>query len=272
MAKAELVFVATIDGIYTLSNPGGIGRWLRAGHALQSHAISALWANPLDPTILIASGHTTSWQSLDGGQQWQPISMPAMHQFIASRTTPQRILARDGSQAYLSHDAGTTWQTLAPATHISAGGDTLWYGDTTTSRCSSDGGLTWEHLPVGHTIYLSNDGALQLTQTSTQQWLIDGEAIPTPPTNWQAKAVLAGTPLAILGVVDQHLYAYHTTWQASEPAITPRVIHPTTYHPDRVWVGADDGSVWYSEQRGLAWQPIRTGLPTINAIASARLI
>lgn len=272
MAKAELVFVATNDGIYTLSNPGGIGRWLRAGHALQSHAISALWANPVDPTTLIASGHTTSWQSSDGGQEWQPISMPAMHQFIASRTVPQRILARDGSHAYLSHDAGATWQTLAPATYISAGGDTLWYGDATASQHSRDGGLTWTHLPVGHTIYLSNDGALQLTQTSAQQWQTDGGEIPPPPANWQARAILAGTPLAILGVVDQHLYGYHTTWQASEPAITPRVIHPTTYHPDRVWVGADDGSLWYSENRGVDWQSIRTGFPSINAIASARLI
>ena len=272
MAKAELVFVATDDGIHTFSNPGGIGRWLRAGHALQSHPIHALWANPLDPTMLIASGVASSWQSLDGGQQWHPITMPTMQQFVASRTTPQRIFARDTTSAYLSHDAGTTWQQLSHATHISAGGDMLWYGDATTSQLSNDGGATWQTSPSIQQLWLSNDGNQRLTVTNDTHWECDTLALPMPPANWQAMAILAGAPCTILGIVDHHLYTYHTNWHASDPAIMPHVVHATTYHPDRVWVGDSTGTLWYSEQRGLAWQPIRTGLPHITAIASARLI
>jgi len=272
MAKAELVFIATADGIWILSNPGGIGRWLKAGHALQSHPITAIWANPLDPTMLIASGHTTRWRSTDGGQQWDPISMPPIHQFIASRTTPTRIMAHDGTLAYISHDAGMTWHTLGNATHISAGADTLWYGDTTTSQLSSDGGQTWHSTPIGQTISLSNDGTQRLTCTSDQYWIGDNGVIPPPPAGWQAATLLSGTPFALLGVAQQHLWSYRTTWQMSEATITPRIIHPTTYHPDRVWIGDDNGTVWYSENRGLDWLTIRTGFPPINAIASARLI
>jgi hypothetical protein len=272
MAKAELVFIATADGVWTLSNPGGIGRWLKAGHALQSHPITAIWANPLDPTMLIASGATTSWRSTDGGQQWDQISMPPIHQFIASRTTPARIVAYDDALAYISPDAGMTWHILGNATQISAGGDTIWYGDTTTSQLSSDGGLTWQPTPIGQTISLSNDGTQRLTCTSNQQWIGDNGVIPTPPAGWQAATLLSGTPFALLGVAQQHLWSYHTTWQISAPAIIPRVIHATTYHPDRVWIGDDNGTVWYSENRGLDWQSIRTGFPPINAIASARLI
>ncbi|NBU63724.1 MAG: hypothetical protein EBS29_04365 [Chloroflexia bacterium] len=272
MAKAELVFVATIDGVHTFSNPGGIGRWLRAGHALQSHAIQALWANPLDPTMLIASSATSSWRSLDGGQQWQAVAMPAMQQFVASRTLPQRVFARDHTYAYLSHDAGATWQQLAYATDISAGGDTLWYGDATTSHHSHDGGGTWHASPTIKRLLLSNDGNQRLTMTHDNRWECDTQALPPAPTNWQATTILAGAPLAILGVAEHQLYAYHITWQISDPLIAPSVIHATTYHPDRVWVGDDPGTLWYSEQRGLAWQPIRTGLPAITAIASARLI
>jgi hypothetical protein len=272
MAKAELVFIATADGVWTLSNPGGIGRWLKAGHALQSHPITAIWANPLDPTMLIASGHTTRWRSTDGGQQWQPISMPPIHQFIASRTTPTRIMAHDGALAYISPDTGMTWHTLGNATHISAGGDTLWYGDTITGQLSSDGGLTWQHTSSGKTISLSNDGTQQLTRTSDQQWIGDNGIIPTPPTGWQVATLLSGTPFAVLGVAQQRLWSYRTTWQASESTIIPRVIHATTYHPDRVWIGDESGTVWYSENRGLDWQSIRTGFPQIHAIASARLI
>lgn len=272
MAKAELVFIATADGVLTLSNPGGIGRWLKAGHTLQSQPIVAIWANPLDPTMLIASGVTTRWRSNDGGQQWHAMNIPAMHQFIASRTTPARIVAHDGTLAYISHDTGITWQTLGTATQLSAGGDMIWYGDATTSQCSRDGGLTWQHTPIGQHIYFSNDGAQRITDTSNNQWLTDSGGIPLPPANWHAVTILAGAPLAIVAIVDHHLYGYHTTWQMSAPAITPHVIHPTTYHPDRVWVGANDGTLWYSENRGLDWMHIRTGLPPINAIASARLI
>ena len=272
MAKAELVFIATADGVLTLSNPGGIGRWLKAGHTLQSHPIVAIWANPLDPTMLIASGPTASWRSTDGGQQWHPISMPPMHQFIASRTTPARIVAHDGTLAYISHDTGMTWHTLGNATQLSTGGDIIWYGDATTGQLSSDGGLTWHGTPNGQTISLSNDGTQRLTRTSDQQWIIASGDIPPPPANWQAVAILAGTPLSILGIVDYHLYGYHTTWHVSEPSITPRVIHATTYHPDRVWIGDERGTIWYSENRGLDWITIRTGFPQIHAIASARLI
>jgi hypothetical protein len=222
--------------------------------------------------MLIASGATTSWRSTDGGQQWDPISMPPMHQFIASRTTSTRIVAYDGTLAYISPDAGITWQTLGSATHISAGADTLWYGDATTSQLSSDGGQTWQPTPIGQTISLSNDGTQRLTCTSNQQWIGDNGVIPTPPAGWQTATLLSGTPFALLGVAQQHLWYYHTTWQMSEAIITPRIIHATTYHPDRVWVGDDNGTVWYSENRGLDWQSIRTGFPPINAIASARLI
>lgn len=272
MAKAELVFIATADGVWTLSNPGGIGRWLKAGHTLQAHPIVAIWANPLDPTMLIASGHTTSWRSVDGGQQWNPINMPPMRQFMASRTTPTRIVAYDGTLAYISHDTGITWQMLGNATLISVGGDIIWYGDTTTSQLSNDGGQTWQSTPIGQTISLSNDGTQRLTCTSDQQWIGDNSVIPTPPAGWQAATLLSGTPFALLGVAQQLLWSYHTTWQVSEATITPRVIHATTYHPDRVWIGDDSGTVWYSENRGLDWQSIRTGFPQINAIASARLI
>ena len=271
MAKAELVFIATADGVWILSNPGGIGRWLRAGHALQSHPITAIWANPLDPTMLIASGASISWRSTDGGQQWDPISMPSMHQFIASRT-PTRIVAHDGTLAYISHDAGMTWQTLGNATQLSAGGDTIWYGDATTSQLSSDGGQTWHSTPISQTISLSNDGTQRLTGTSDQHWIGDNGVIPAPPAGWQAATLLSGTPFVLLGVAQQRLWSYRTTWQASAPAITPLIIHPTTYHPDRVWIGDDNGTVWYSENRGLDWLTIRTGFPPINAIASARLI
>lgn len=271
MAKAELVFVATTDGLFILSNPGSIGRWLKAGHALQSHAVTAIWANPTDPTMLIASSHTTSWQSTDGGQQWHLISMPAMQQFIASRHTPSRILARDDTCAYLSIDAGTSWQTLAPATHISAGGDLLWYGNATMGQLSVDGGQTWNHTPSGHIICLSNDGAQRLTYNNHQQWVGDAD-LAQPPAGWQASVLLAGTPTCLLGIANQCMWSYQTTWQPSTPAITPRVIHPTTYHPDRVWIGDSTGMLWHSTNRGNDWQSVGAGFLQINAIASARLI
>ncbi len=272
MAKAELVFIATADGIITLSNPGAIGRWLKAGHSLQSHPIAALWANPLDPTMLIASGPTTSWRSIDGGQQWDAINIPKMQQFIASRTTPTRIFAHDGALAYISHDNGISWHTLGNATQLSAGGDTLWYSNATTSHLSIDGGLTWDSSPFSQTIYLSNDGTQRLHHTSAKEWIAALGIIPAPPVGWQANTLLSGTPFALIGVAQQQVWRYQNEWHHCEAAINPRVIHPTTYHPDRIWIGDMGGTVWYSENRGNDWLTIRSGFPQINAIASARLI
>jgi hypothetical protein len=263
--------VATIDGIFTFSNPGGIGRWLKAGQALPAHTIIALWLNPLDPTQLIASGSSTSWQSLDGGQQWQPHPIPAMHQFIASRTAPHRILARDHTHAYLSHDAGHTWQMLAAVPAISVpAAIPCGMAMPLTSQLSHDGGATWQASTTR--LWVSNDGTQHLSHTHNQ-WLVDNDTLPLPPNDWQAVAILAGTPRAILW--SRRSAFIHLPYRvASEPnQPSPHTLstpHPTI--PIVFGLAIHTGRCGIAKIVGLTWQSIRTGLPTITAIASARLI
>lgn len=72
MAKAGLLFLGTDDGLIILSNPGAIGRWVRAGHELSGSAITAIAVNPNDPQQILAAGRTGVWRSTDGAQTWTP--------------------------------------------------------------------------------------------------------------------------------------------------------------------------------------------------------
>ena len=166
MAKAELIYLATQSGLVTLSNPGGIGRWLKAGTSMQAQPLCCVWSNPQDPTHVICGDGHQLWQSHDGAQQWQPMAGPACRVLCASRTSPNRILAGDGVSAWLSHDAGVTWHALGHAQHVGMAGETLWYDQMQ----SSDGGQRWQTISATIAA-LSYDAKSRLMRDADGTWV-----------------------------------------------------------------------------------------------------
>jgi photosystem II stability/assembly factor-like uncharacterized protein len=272
MAKAELLVVGSHTGCTILSNPGGIGRWLKAGTALSGELVQAVWAHPEDPTTLLCSTTSQLWQSHDGGQQWHVVTAPPMTTLIASRTTPNRVVGHDGAALYISHDAGSTWQMLMPAHAVSGGAECYWVLHAHEGLMSTDGGQSWQPIPppVPSHVVASSTGqaALQALDGSWSQ----GIAHPHTTAPLQATAYLAGATPTLLAQYGTELWHHHATWQLVTPAPVATLLHPTMYHPDRVWAGTVVGELWLSNDRGLHWESIRANMGHIVACASARLI
>jgi hypothetical protein len=272
MAKAELVLIGTDDGVVLLSNPGGIGRWLKSAHALRGRIIVATWAHPNDPTQLLCSDASHMWRSIDGGQQWEQIDGPACQRIIASRTSPERIWAHDGHMAYLSHDAGTTWQTVAPADQIAGGGDVLWYSHANEGFLSTSGGTTWEPTPTWQHVVISHDGQ-HLWYGADGSLGYAQTRIDDTPTDFVPVLACAGAA-RVVGASASSLWSYADDWHLIEllHGQSIAVLATTLYHPDRAWAGDTAGNVWYSSDRCLTWELIRGGFVSIHALATARLL
>ena len=267
MAKAELLFVATTSGIITLSNPGGIGRWLKAGHSLTTHAITCVWCNPSDPTHVLCGDGSQLWQSHDGAQTWHPLAGPACRTLIASRTAPTRIMGHDGQHAWLSDDAGASWRQLGVAMRIGMAGDVVWYDQ----QLSRDGGQTW-HPHAPQCVGISSDSHTMLTTTDdVTVWSLANQPIPAPAVACQSWAVCGGQPWTCLGVHAGTVWRYQDAWQM-QTQITAHIVYASIYHPDHVWAASHAGAVWLSSDRGQTWQDVRQGLLPITALVNARLL
>ncbi len=273
MAKAELVLVGTDDGVVLLSNPGGIGRWLKAAHMLHGQQITATWAHPLDPTQMLCSSADQRWRSQDGGQSWHPIEIPAFVQLIAVRTTPDRIWGHTGEVLYVSNDAGITWSVVAAADHVASGGERTWYRHGHQSLLSADGGLTWQHVDDWHHSVISHDGQ-HLWYMHHAQLCYEATPIQTtPPTAFRPLIACAGTA-GVVGLSQTGVWRFVDEWQSIETLAHATITTMTTtiYHPDRAWAGDAAGNVWYSSDRCVSWQIVRAGFGPIRSLSSARLL
>ena len=111
MAKAALLFVGTVDGLITFSDPGASGRWLRVGHELKGSLISAVWPLFDEPQIILAGGPNGLWRSDDGGATWAEIAPFAVAAFAGERATPRTIaLATEQNAWQHSNDGGVSWK------------------------------------------------------------------------------------------------------------------------------------------------------------------
>lgn len=280
MAKAELLYIGTDTGLIQFANPGGIGRWLRAGHSLPGSDIGAIWVHPTDPTNVICSDAAHLYTSSDGGQHWSDPVELGLDACVASRTTPSRILARSDDQAIISHDSGATWRRVGPADRVATNGDTLWISGATSAHTSSDGGTSWHADTPWRRICTSHDGThtLRISGSIDQPvWNLDDTTLPPPPLGPHnpatiALAVLNGTPAKIICCAAGQCLTYTDSWQpvAAAPALTVLVSVP--FHPDRLWGADRAGALWYSTDRGVTWESIKTGLGTVNTIVPARLV
>ncbi len=170
MAQAGIIYIATDDGLVTLSDPGGSGRWRQVGHTLRKHAISAVVAsNAMHLLVQTSSG---AQQSSDGGMSWQPATetAPLDHRVprdarVTLQGQPPVMLAvrltSSGSLALQrSEDSGTTWQTVALTAPLQGTvtvivtvphhRDQAWAGtDAGELLHTTDRGRTWQQVLDG---------------------------------------------------------------------------------------------------------------------------
>ncbi|MFV9504882.1 MAG: WD40/YVTN/BNR-like repeat-containing protein [Oscillochloridaceae bacterium umkhey_bin13] len=145
MAKAGLVYVGTDDGLVTLSDPGGTGRWRNAGTSLPGQRIKALLA--ADALTLVVATEGRTLRSSDGGQHW--LVAPE-----ADAASVDEFMSASGLPVSTAQGPGRWRGTVAPAPGatqlaILAGKQETMIaaiaGGTTLVR-SEDSGTTWQQV------------------------------------------------------------------------------------------------------------------------------
>ncbi len=312
MAKAELVYVGTADGLIVLSDPGGIGRWRQVDHAWIGHAITALLARSARDVLVAGAGigvqHTT-----DGGQHWQPLLATAVIALTGHPATPTMLYAITAEGVgQRSQDSGHTWEAVpVPATADGAccllvlphDPQCLFVAANATVWRSTDAGGAWvQHgapLPAAITSLVTSpvaDGDLLAVAEGAiyQQSSAD---LPAASTVWHALdlavggpgyqvalAVLAGTPTVLLAGFssrDSLLFARREAreapyWQMARATVplqgAIQVITPVSHHMDRAWAGTEGGQLLRTDDRGRTWKLVAQVAAPVHSLAITRLI
>jgi photosystem II stability/assembly factor-like uncharacterized protein len=304
MAKAGLVYIGTYDGMVTLSDPGGSGRWRQIDHGLQGHAVSVL---PLDALRLLAATPELGIQiSTDGGMGWQPVSEARAVALAGSIETLLYAALENGDLLH-SSDGGQSWQPLSlpPAASVAAGqavdlllvqpgrvllarGTQLW--------ASSKAGAAWQ--PQGPPLPTVLHGLLAAPEPDAPLWAVAGGLLyrdnheqgwiaqPAPATDAAYTGALTLLPgkTAVLLAAAQHANGaallarsedLGTSWQPASSSV-PLEGHITLLewsgqHPDHAWAGTNAGQVLLTSDRGRSWHLITQGHAPLRSLAAARL-
>ena len=149
------------------SNPGAVGRWLRVGHELRGQAVSAVWAQPDNPLVVLAAcGGGGLWRSGDGGQRWErALETPTTAAgcgaaLVALGGKAPVLLLAAGEGIWRSDDDGATWMAAAVDTPWTGGVSTIvpasYHIDTAFAGSgagqvylSTDRGRSWQMLKDG---------------------------------------------------------------------------------------------------------------------------
>lgn len=146
MAQAGLLYIGTEDGLITVSDPGGTGRWRKIAHSLQGHTIHTIIVQ--SPLHLVVHTNSVLQQSHDGGMRWEivpepapPLPTPDQQLWVVLPGKQETILA-------LQPDAAGT-----PTLARSEDGGASWHYPTYTSSTGVAGvlpGAVTVLVPVAH--------------------------------------------------------------------------------------------------------------------------
>lgn len=195
MAKASLVYVGTTNGLITLSDPGGTGRWRQVGATLAGHAVSAVSAE--DALTLLAVTPEGAHRSDDGGQTWAPATTPGAP--AADPTVGPLVATAQGMARWTGAHAP---QINASALAMLSGNQEVLLAATPTGmQRSEDGGATWQPATVDSAI----DGTVQVIMPASyhmdQAWAgtSTGHLLRSADRGrtWQTVAQLADSILSL---------------------------------------------------------------------------
>jgi photosystem II stability/assembly factor-like uncharacterized protein len=142
MAKAGIVYVGTTNGLITLSDPGGTGRWRQVGTTLAGQAINAITAE--DALSLLVETPNGAQRSDDGGQNWTPATPPGTPS--ADPAAGPLVATAQGLARWTGAHAP---QITASALAMLSGNEEVLLAATAAGlQRSDDGGATWQPAAV----------------------------------------------------------------------------------------------------------------------------
>lgn len=305
MAKAGIVYAGTTDGLVTLSDPGGVGRWRRVAHELRGHAVHALQAqNALE--LLAAVAGMGLQRTTDGGQTWQCLLDADVAAIAVHPAMPEQLcaLTSDGT-VQRSNNHGATWHAVfrleAPhhAATLIAPYDPqhLYVTQGNVVLAGADAGATWSQYGAAFAsevtelvavpgpdqrLFAAAEGRIYRTVVGAQA---DWQPVALPGDVPARRVVLTVLPgkqpvlLAAAATADKVLLVrsedYGAGWQAVQVNVPlteeVSVIMPASYHMDTVWAGTTAGQLLRSDDRGRTWSEIAREAVAITSLAVVRL-
>ncbi len=280
MAKAGLIYIGSDDGMLTLSDPGGSGRWRRVGHVLQGQPIQAIVAQ--SALQLLAATAAELQRSTDGGMSWQPVLAEAITALACDPDRPEQVYALTAAgTVQCSDDGGQHWQPGPPPALAQAA---FARHDPAFAAPVSGGDLAGLAASPGRPGMLFAVGQGQIYRTSADGGWQPVQSVPAGLSATGAMVVLVGRQEVVLAVATDgaghpallrseddgqswQLATADTAWQGPIA-----VIAPVAHHRDQAWAATGAGQVFRSDDRGQHWQLVTQGLPPIRSLAPARLI
>ncbi len=237
-----------LDGRFFLGEPNGLRlsqdgvNWRSL--PLEDDVRSVL---PLDPegSLLLAAGQKGLWRSQDGGQSWQPVeTAPAGLTLVALAGDPGesgRLLGAEPTRLYASQDGGQSWQPVdgslpGRVRALVAGPGMIFLGTDQGVYRSVDGGKSWSNLNGVVNGAIASTDVRALAYDSANGLLYAGTPAGLSfmnlgaPGGWGQRALRASVTALALGPGD--------------PPGSGTVL----------WVGAADGRLFRSTDRGVSWR------------------
>ena len=237
-----------LDGVFFLGEPNGL-RISQDGVNWRSlpleDDVRGIVPLDSDSTQLLAAGQKGLWRSQDGGQSWQLAeTSPAGLVVVALAPdpgTPGRLLAAEPDRLYQSQDGGQSWQLVADSLPgrvraLVAGPGMIFLGTDQGVYRSVDGGASWSNLNGVVNGAIASTDVRALAYDSTNGILYAGTPAGLSfmnlgaPGGWGQRALRASVTAVALG-------------PGEAPGSAPVL-----------WVGAGDGRLFRSTDRGVSWR------------------
>ncbi|MEO0216899.1 MAG: hypothetical protein ABIL14_07785, partial [candidate division WOR-3 bacterium] len=246
----SIIFAGTYnDGLFKSTN--GAQSWSPMNNGLTNMRISAIAIDPNNSQIIyVGTSGGGVFKSVDGGSTWNPANngldnlYVGLHALIIDNSSSSTLYVGTNNGIFKSTDAGATWtainngvtNTSIQSLALNPKNSSILYAGTNRGILKSvDSGIQWQE---------KNSGLRAVT--------VDALAI-----NPQSSSIIfAGSSGGIHKSVDKALS--WTSTPVTDAAVDCFSFDP--FNPSRIFAGSSRRGVYLSEDGGLSWRQINTGL------------
>jgi photosystem II stability/assembly factor-like uncharacterized protein len=262
---------ASTSAAYKTSNYGGTWKALTS---VPWYLTNALAVDPIDSSVIYAGTDTGVFKSVDGGDNWTPMSagLAPPHQATGvsfliidpQKTGTIYAASPDRHWLFKSIDGAATWSTINSGLPLAEGFPAF---ITALAMDSGNTSVLYAGFYVGSpSVFMTKDGGLTWTAASPDFGSGDGKccawisSLAADPR--RSGAVYAAISTNSSGGAIWRTTDAGATWQnlfASPSSVTALAIHPRD--PSRIYAASTNG-IMASADAGVSWRPVR-GTPTL---------
>ena len=211
-----------------------------------------------------------------GGMRWTSVGPPNVSGRIADLkfhpTNPELVYAASaGGGLWISSDGGASWRTTTDELpSLSIGAVCVLPTDPNVVLVATGEGLNWTYVIFGVGIWKSTDAGETWSPTSLAHQISDNHGFHVMEANPVTGTILAGANDGLWRSTDQG-----TTWMHVKSGGDYYDVKWKPGSANRVYAtrgsAASGNGIYVSNDDGLLWSPIGSGLPASNRLSKIRL-